>query len=84
LGKEALMFKLNDNVIVGPRGAVLHQMSASSDWSIGNHKTIPEKTQGRIRGFPSFVVGEPRYIFVDFCGDVGYVLESSIVKQEDT
>ena len=74
------MLSIGDVVTVREPGAYLRQMQASPDWQVSLKIFVEAGVQGNVVGFTAAVVGEPRYVIVNFSGTVGHILEAMLVK----
>lgn len=74
------MLRIGDVVTVRTPGTYLRQMQASPDWQAPPKIFIEGGVQGNVVGFTAAVVGEPRYVLVNFSGTVGHVLEASLYQ----
>jgi hypothetical protein len=70
--------KIGDEVVVKVTGVSLYRLPASDDWKLIPPRPLETGLQGKVLGFSAGVVGEPRYVLVDFNGVVGHVHEASI------
>lgn len=74
------MLNIGDIVTVRTPGAYLRQIQASPDWQESPKIFVEGGVQGSVAGFTAAVVGEPRYVLVNFSGTIGHVLEASLAK----
>ena len=74
------MLNVGDVVTVRDPGAYLRQMPAGSDWQSPSKIFVEGGVQGNVVGFTAAVVGEPRYVIVNFSGAVGHILEVMLIK----
>jgi len=73
------VLNVGDKVTVRKQGTYLRQMHASPDWQDAPKVFIEGGSEGSVVGFTASVVGEPRYVVVNFCGTIGHVAETSLV-----